>query len=199
MILYSSPENCCGCGTCAVVCPRHAIKMKPDKLGFCYPAIEAALCVECGICKKTCDFQRERDIHTPQTVYAVTRKDAQALLKSASGGAFAVFAEAVLQKGGAVFGAVLKKEASGLVPRHCTAESLAELSAMLGSKYVQSDLRDTFAQAKKQLENGRTVLFSGTPCQIGGLKSFLKKDYPNLLTIDLVCHGVPSASMFQDY
>ena len=196
---YLSPEDCCGCGACAAACPRKAITMEPDEFGFYYPNIEAALCVECGICKKTCDFQRERDIYTPQTVYAVTRKDAQALLKSASGGAFAVFAEAVLQNNGAVFGAVLKKEDSGLVPCHCMAESLAELSAMLGSKYVQSDLRDTFTQAKRQLENGRIVLFSGTPCQIGGLKSFLKKDYPNLLTIDLVCHGVPSASMFQDY
>lgn len=199
MTLYQTLEDCCGCGSCAATCPRHAITMKPDELGFYYPRIDTALCVECGICKSACDFQRVRGSYTPRAVYAAMRKNTQALLKSSSGGAFAVFAEAVLRNNGAVFGAVLKKETNGLFPCHCIATNISELSAMFGSKYVQSNLQDTFMQAKRRLDDGQVVLFSGTPCQIGGLKSFLKKDYSNLLTIDLVCHGVPSARIFQDY
>ena len=135
----------------------------------------------------------------PLEVYAVMRRDTDALVHSASGGAFAAIAETVIESGDVVFGAVLTEENALLTPIHCMAESKQELSAIYGSKYVQSDLRNTFSEAKNQLESGRTVLFSGTPCQIGGLRAYLSKDYPNLITMDLVCHGVPSAKMFQDY
>lgn len=199
MILFSSNDQCCGCGACASICPKHAITMQQDEYGFQFPKVDAALCVNCALCTRVCDFQNEKAAMKPLEVYAVMRRDTDALVHSASGGAFAAIAETVIESGGVVFGAVLTEENALLTPIHCMAESKQELSAIYGSKYVQSDLRNTFSEAKNQLESGRTVLFSGTPCQIGGLRAYLSKDYPNLITMDLVCHGVPSAKMFQDY
>lgn len=199
IILYEHPKDCCGCGTCAAVCPKHAITMAADSAGFLFPRIDERLCVSCGMCKKVCAFQQENKPYTPLTAYALARKDNDARRLSASGGAFSVFAEHVLAKDGVVFGAALKREDSTLIPCHCMAGSPEELEPLRGSKYVQSDLGNTFAQAKQMLEAGKRVLFSGTPCQIAALRSFLKKDCDNLLTVDLVCHGVPNAKMFQDY
>lgn len=131
--------------------------------------------------------------------YALARKDADARRLSASGGVFSVFAEHILAQNGVAFGAALKREASTLLPCHCMASSLEELAPLRGSKYVQSDLGNTFAQARQLLEVGKKVLFSDTPCQIAALKAYLRRDYDSLLTIDLVCHGVPNAQMFRDY
>ena len=197
--LFQQPEECCGCGTCSEVCPKQAISMVADAFGFLYPQIDRQLCISCGKCKKACAFQKKNEAYIPLAVYALARKDANMLQLSASGGAFSVFAEQMIAEQGAVFGAALAQEASTLVPRHCAATSLEELAPLRGSKYVQSSLGHTFVQAKQLLESGKKVLFSGTPCQIAALKSFLNQDYDNLLTIDLVCHGVPSAQMFQEY
>lgn len=173
--------------------------MATDAFGFLYPEIDSRLCISCGKCKKVCAFQRKNKAYTPLVVYALARKDTNMLQLSASGGAFSVFAEQIIAEHGAVFGAAFVREASTLVPRHCIATSLEELAPLRGSKYVQSSLGHTFVQAKQLLESGRKVLFSGTPCQIAALKSFLNYNYDNLLTIDLVCHGVPSARLFQEY
>lgn len=197
--LFQEPENCCGCGTCAEVCPKQAISMVADAYGFLYPQIDRKLCISCGKCKKVCAFQKENEAYTPLAVYALARKNADMLKLSSSGGAFSVFAEHFITEQGTVFGAALVREASTLVPRHCAATSEEELAPMRGSKYVQSSLGHTFVQVKQLLEAGKKVLFSGTPCQIAALKSFLKQDYDSLLTIDLICHGVPSAKMFQEY
>lgn len=199
IILYEHPKDCCGCGTCAAACPKHAITMAADSAGFLFPQIDERLCVLCGMCKNVCAFQQENTPYTPLAAYALARKDTDARKLSASGGAFSVFAEQTLSNGGVVFGAAWNLEDMVLVLRHRMATSLDDLAPLRGSKYVQSDLGDTFIQARRQLESGKKVLYSGTPCQIAALKSFLKKDYDNLLTVDLVCHGVPNVQMFQGY
>lgn len=197
--LFTSKRDCCGCGVCASVCPKQAISMKKDAVGFHYPSIDHSLCVSCGLCKKSCAFQRENSLYAPLQVYALARKNPDLLARSASGGLFSVLAERTLAGGGVVFGAAMEPEGDTLVTRHRMASSPEELALLRGSKYVQSSLGNTLHQAKQQLDSGKNVLFSGTPCQIAALYAYLKKDYDNLLTVDLVCHGVPSAQMFQDY
>lgn len=197
--LFSDKRDCCGCGVCASICPKQAISMQEDTAGFLYPFIDPGLCIDCGLCKKNCAFQRENSPYVPLSVYALARKDRDALRLSASGGLFSVLAERTLTNGGVVFGAAMEPEGDTLVTRHRMASSMEELSALRGSKYVQSSLGNTPHQAKELLDSGREVLFSGTPCQIAALYSYLKRDYDNLLTVDLVCHGVPSSRMFQDY
>lgn len=200
MILpYKHKKDCCACGVCALVCPHGAITMRTDEEGFVYPYVNEEKCVSCGLCEKMCAFQNKRETNEPIKVYALARKDAISLKKSASGGAFAGLAEQWIEQGGVVFGASLRKCNGKLVPCHVSAQKKEDLFPLLGSKYVQSDLGQTFLETKELLEHGRKVLFSGTPCQIAALKNWLRKDYSELLTIDLVCHGVPNAVMFQDY
>lgn len=200
MILpYKHKKDCCACGVCALVCPHGAITMRADEDGFVYPYVNEEKCISCGLCEKMCAFQNKRETNEPIKVYALARKDAISLKKSASGGAFAGLAEQWIEQGGVVFGASLRKCNGKLVPCHVSAQKKEDLFPLLGSKYVQSDLGQTFLETKELLEHGRKVLFSGTPCQIAALKNWLRKDYSELLTIDLVCHGVPNAVMFQDY
>lgn len=198
-ILFESKEDCCGCGTCKVACPKHAITLETDAYGFVYPVIADKLCIDCGICRKVCAYQQKKENNTPKKVYAVSLKNVDKLRYSASGGAFRGIAERCIEAGGIVFGASLISENGKLVVKHCSATTKEKLKKLLGSKYVQSDLSDTFVTVKNYLKKGKLVLYSGTPCQIVSLKAFLGVDYSNLLTIDLVCHGVPSSSMFQDY
>lgn len=199
IILFQRKENCCGCGACRAACPRHAITMEKDIYGFRYPVIASELCISCGICRKVCAYQQKRENSSPRKVYALSSKNTDILQKSSSGGVFSGIAERLIEEGGVVFGAAFIKEQGELTVRHCSAMTKKELKKQLGSKYVQSDLGDTFAVAKDYLEKGKKVLYSGTPCQIAGLKAYLGTDYDNLLTMDLVCHGVPSNSMFREY
>lgn len=199
MTLFAEERNCCGCGTCSIICPKSAIKMVENQSGFLYPKVDESTCISCGVCHKVCAFQNIQETNVPQKVYAIARKNRELLKKSASGGVFAGFAEAVIQHGGVVYGAALLQKQGTLVPCHIAATSQEELERLYGSKYVQSSLNDSFRLVKQQLDAGRYVLFSGTPCQIAALKAYLCGDYENLLTIDIVCHGVPSAKMFQDY
>lgn len=198
-IVFFEKRECCGCGACGDVCPKKAIEMIEDEYGFIYPHIDKALCIDCGLCGKICTFGKNRGENIYREVYAVSLKDAAALKKSASGGFFGGIAKQWILDGGIVCGAILKKNDKNMVVEHTFASTTKELIFQLGSKYVQSDLNDTFITTKKYLQEGKKVLYSGTPCQIEGLKSFLGKEYENLLTIDLVCHGVPSSRMFQDY
>lgn len=197
--LYVNKENCCGCGSCVNTCPKNAVSMVRDAEGFLYPEIDSGKCVDCGLCIKSCAFQNIKEPNKSLSVYAAVRKDREKLKQSASGGMFAVIAEKVIDEGGIVFGCSMEKKDGKLYPMHIKAENRDELASVLGSKYVQSDTGSIFKSIKKELASGRKVLFCGTPCQVAGLKGFLKKDRDNLILLDLICHGVPSSKMFQDY
>ena len=207
-VLFDNASECCGCGACAERCPTNAIDMVEDGYGYRVPIINEDLCVRCGACKKTCGFQGalrrmkdglplSRQAYTPLCSYASCAKDGAP--QSASGGAFAEIAKAVLATGGVVYGAAYHLDADGLHVRHRRVETVDELLPLLGSKYVQSEAMLSYSDVERDLVDGLTVVFSGTPCQIAGLFSYLRHDYGNLLTIDLVCHGVPGEEMLRGY
>ncbi|WP_130870447.1 polysaccharide pyruvyl transferase family protein [Intestinimonas massiliensis (ex Afouda et al. 2020)] len=187
-------EDCTGCTACAAICPVHAIEMKADHEGFLRPVVGES-CILCRKCEATCPM-----LHPPvpgpgpEKAHAVWNSDEAERVKSSSGGFFSLLARRVLSQGGAVFGTVLDED---MTARHVCARTEEELAPMRGSKYVQSDLGDSFHQVKELLEAGTPVLFSGVPCQVDGLKHYLGKNYENLLTCDLVCHGVPSPAVFR--
>lgn len=188
---------CSGCGACFNVCPKNAVTMQGDKYGFYKPIVDEEKCVDCGLCEKVCPLNSYKSQNVPEPkVYAFQNKDKETLYKCASGGAFAYIAKTVIGQNGVVYGVIFDEN---LKVVHSKAETMSELEKMYSSKYVQSDTKDSFRQAKNDLENGKMTLFSGTPCQIAGLKSFLNKEYQNLITADLVCHGVPSPVVFEKY
>ena len=189
-------EKCTGCSTCINTCNHESIKMTENQQGFLYPRIDESKCIQCNLCRQVCPANYPSKPNNNLHVYAALVKDDAERAKSTSGGIFACLAKKVLKSGGFVYGAILDKD---LVVRHVEAHTLEELEQQRNSKYVQSDIGFTYQLAKKRLNNGEQVLFSGTPCQIAGLRNYLKKDYPNLLTIDILCHGVPSPGMFRKY
>ena len=199
IVLFKNKKTCCGCSACASICPKGAIEMKPDEQGFIYPVVDSNLCVSCGACKKICVYQNENSLHEPVRAYAAVNKKQEQLAKSASGGVFAAVATYFLESGGVVFGAALDFKNGQSIPHLIGIENIEQLKRIQGSKYVQSAVEETYKQARQQLNEGRKVLFSGTPCQIAGLYGYLKKDYGNLWTIDVICHGVPNAEFFNDY
>lgn len=198
--LFEKKENCCGCGACKNACPTGAIVMQPDEDGFLYPQINSAACINCGVCARVCFYQQTTELSPPQSVYAATCLHTEILQKSSSGGIFAVLAKAILADGGSVYGAAYTyNQEQGLYVSHIGIDSAEELWRLQGSKYVHSDIMLTYREAEQDLKAGRKVLFSGTPCQIDGLKGYLRKDYENLLTVDIVCHGVPGNKQFAEY
>ncbi len=197
--LFASKQDCCACGACMNVCPKSAIQMELDEYGFVYPRINKEQCIECGACKKVCAFQNKPDRNEPKKVYATVGKNDNIVEKSASGGLFATMADFVIERGGCVYGAAMQLEEGTFRVRHIRCETKDELYLLQGSKYVQSALGDILKDVKEKLKNDVFVLFSGTPCQIDALKLFLKKDYSNLLTVDIICHGVPNERFFNSY
>lgn len=197
--LFENKSDCCACGACVSVCPKSAISLKNDEYGFVYPEIDSALCVECGRCKKVCSFQNKATENMSVEAYAAAVNDDDKIMRSTSGGTFAVLAEEMLRRGGVVFGSALEMENNCFNVHHIAVENIKDLPKILKSKYVQSATEDCYIKAKQYLDNGRCVLYSGTPCQIAGLKGYLGKKYDNLLTVDLVCHGVPSLQLFRCY
>lgn len=170
--------------------------MKPDSEGFLYPEVDESICIECGICIKHCPILTDVSRCNIPKVYAAKYKDRGSTFKSTSGGLFIPIAKSVLSMGGVVFGCAYDEN---LVAKHIKVETEDELYRLQSSKYVQSDTRGIYKQVKTELENGKEVLFSGTGCQAAGLRSFLGKDYGNLLITDIVCHGVPSPKLFKNY
>ena len=197
--LFSKKEKCCGCGACANICPKMAISMKKDEYGFIYPQIDRECCVECGLCKKICAFQKQLEGEKPKKVYALSTRNESLLKMSASGGVFATMSTFVLKSGGYVYGSVMQHEKSKLYVKHICCDTKEKLSFIQGSKYIQSSMERIFKDIKKRLKEGSFILFSGTPCQVDSLKSYLKYEYKNLLTVDIICHGVPNEKIFNDY
>ena len=191
-------EKCSGCGACVQLCPTQCISMEENGEGFYYPRVNSQKCVSCGKCLKQCPQYNIIPGNKESTCYAVIHNDSKVLKTSTSGGAFSLFAKEVIEKGGAVYGCSMEKEDNTFVVRHIRVDNMSDLEKIKGSKYVQSIIGDTFLKAKEDLEQNRMVLFSGTPCQIAGLKAFMQKDYPNLITCEVICHGVPSQKLFQE-
>lgn len=189
--------DCVGCRSCEQSCPKKCIEMVENIEGFSYPVINKNICINCGVCLKSCPVSVERnEIGHPIEVYAFRAKNSSRLFHSASGGAADTAAKVVLEENGVVYGAAYD---SCLSVHHIEVTDDIGRKKLQSSKYVQSDTESTFLQAKHQLEKGRTVLFTGTPCQIAGLYSFLNGEYESLYTVDLVCHGVPSPLLFKKY
>lgn len=196
MLKLISKHDCCGCTACASICPKGCIAMTADSEGFYYPEINENLCINCGLCEKVCPLLHKPAQHTILNVYGAKNCDDGIRYTSSSGGMFTLFANAVLQSGGTVFGAAFD---GSLQVCHTGISTIQELEKLRGSKYVQSKMTGIFKKVRTLLNNGKKVLFSGTPCQIAGLKGFLMKDYENLTTVDVVCHGVPSAKVYNKY
>ena len=200
MITINDKEKCCGCESCKQICPTKCIQMRSDKEGFLYPQIDESKCISCGLCDKTCPekLQKEELVGTYETkAYGGKHIDNELLKESSSGGAFSLFANHILKHGGIVFGCTLDKE---MHARHVGVENISELGKLRGSKYLQSEIGETYVEVKKAVEEGRKVLFVGTPCQTAGLYSFIgKKKYDNLWMMDFICHGVPSPKIFEEY
>lgn len=197
--LFTEKYHCSGCGACLNACGRNAITMQEDEFGFRYPVIDEGKCIGCGACQWVCGYQNLPEKKEAVACFGATAGEDAFLERSSSGGVFARLAKAVLNKGGIVYGAAMPLEQDGFTPKHMRVDDEKDLHFLQGSKYVQSDTGVTFSQAREDLKAGLQVLYSGTPCQIAGLRKFLSKEYDNLLTAEVICHGVPSAKMFRDF
>lgn len=197
MISIKDKKDCCGCSACAQRCPKQCITMQSDdKEGFLYPVVDTTLCINCGLCEKVCPVINQSEARKPLKVYAAYNKDVEIRLQSSSGGIFTLLAEETIKKGGVVFGVKFDKE---WMPAFGYTETIDGIAPFRGSKYVQATVGTAYKDAETFLKAGREVLFSGTPCQIAGLRKYLRKDYENLLTVDIICHGVPSPKVWKMY
>ena len=188
--------SCSGCHSCYNVCPTNSISMVADKDGFLYPEIDKDSCIKCGKCEKACPVLSKYPKTDIGKAYACINNNEDIRLDSSSGGVFTLLAQKIINDGGIVFGAAFDENLS---VRHIAVDNVSDLKKLRGSKYVQSVIGDAYKQCKAFLDGGKTVLFTGTPCQIGGLVSYLGRDYDNLITQDIICHGVPSDKLWHDY
>ena len=194
--ILSVGKNCCGCNACEQVCPKKCIIFTRDKEGFMYPQIDHDICVDCGVCLRHCPIAGDIKTGKNPEVFAAKFNDPDVVFKSTSGGVFMALAFFVLNKNGVVFGCAYDEN---LVAKHIAVEDKKELKRLQSSKYVQSDTKDVYTKVKTALVQDRYVLFSGTGCQVAGLKAFLGKDYEKLITTDIICHGVVSPLLFEKY
>ena len=193
------PKDCVLCMACVNACPKKAIYLDEDENGYERIRVNIEKCIDCGICESVCERRKDVFRNTPKISYAAQAKEHKSLQKSASGGAFQMIAQHVLEKEGVCYGCAFEKEGKRFHAKHVRIDSISELPQILNSKYIPSIIGNTFQEALEDLSYGKIVLFSGTPCQIQGLKAFLNKDYDNLLTVDVICHGITSTKMFNDY
>ncbi|MBW7571983.1 Coenzyme F420 hydrogenase/dehydrogenase, beta subunit C-terminal domain [Caproiciproducens faecalis] len=196
MLSILEPQDCCGCHACYSICPKSCITMRSDSEGFWYPQIDQMKCINCGSCERVCPIIHKTIINNNPQAYAAYNIDENNRMQSSSGGIFTLLAENIIARGGVVFGAGFDNEFQVV---HSCAETRSEIKAFRGSKYVQSKIGETYKQVRIFLDVGRLVLFSGTPCQISGLKSYMGKEYDNLFCQDIICHGVPSPKVWKNY
>lgn len=196
MIKIIDKKDCCGCHACASVCAKRSITMQEDNEGFLYPVVNVSTCTDCGLCEKVCPVINQDEPRRPLKVFAAKNRDEEIRRQSSSGGIFTPLAEEIIRDGGVVFGAKFDEDWNVV---HAWTDTIEGIADFRGSKYVQSTIGDTYREAREFLKQGRKVLFSGTPCQIAGLRKFLRKEYDNLLTVDVVCHGVPSPLVWRKY
>jgi len=196
MIIIKEKSDCCGCSACVSICPQQCIHIKEDNEGFFYPEVDKNQCINCNLCQRSCPILNQSEKRLPLNVYAAKHKDEQIRLASSSGGIFTLLAERIIDEDGVVFGARFNNNWNVI---HDYTETKKGLTAFRGSKYVQSYMGNCYQKVKFFLQQGRKVMFTGTPCQIAGLKNYLRKDYDNLLTVDVVCHGVPSPQVWRIY
>ncbi len=198
MIKIEEAYKCSGCHACAVKCPNKCIEMKCDKDGFKYPIVNKIDCIHCGLCIKICPIlnKEHENVDNEPSTYAAYNINDEIRLKSSSGGIFTLLANEIINQNGVVFGAKFDNQFKVV---HSGSSEVEEVDAFRGSKYVQSDIGTTFLEAKTFLEQKRKVLFTGTPCQIAGLYSFLGNNHENLYTQDIICHGVPSPYLWYKY
>ncbi len=197
MIKISDKNNCSGCHACANICPKGCITMQRDYEGFLYPSVDQLRCINCNLCEKVCPLLKCEEKAPPEiSAFAAHNLNEDMRLQSSSGGIFTLLAEWILNQGGVVFGAAMDKNQ---ICRHICVHSEEELALLRGSKYVQSTIGSTYKDAERCLNQGIPVLFTGTPCQIAGLYAYLRKEFENLYTQDIICHGVPSPMVWEKY
>ena len=192
----NNKKDCMGCHACASICPKSCISMESDKEGFLYPNVDYNLCIRCKQCINVCPIINKEEVMNDPVAYSCINNDETIRLDSSSGGIFTLVAERVIARDGAVFGATFNDQ---FEVEHVFVETKEDLGQLRGSKYVQSKIGNSYKKAKEFLDSGRELLFTGTPCQIAGLKSYLDKLYTNLSTMDIVCHGVPSPDVWHKY
>ena len=187
---------CCGCGACEQICPKHCVQMVADEEGFLYPKVDQEKCIKCGLCEKICSFKKSRRTIKPLNVFAAINNDKSVRAISSSGGVFGAIAKKILEDGGLVFGAAFDDDWTVCIT---FVDNVRELHKLQGAKYVQARVGNSYLKCESFLKKGRTVLFSGTPCQISGLKHYLRDEYDNLITCEVVCHGTPSPQVWKNF
>ncbi|MEI3219540.1 MAG: Coenzyme F420 hydrogenase/dehydrogenase, beta subunit C-terminal domain [Lachnoclostridium sp.] len=196
MIEVKNKEECVGCTACADICPRAAIHMMEDNEGFLYPEVDLEACIDCGICDGSCPMSNARGENRTPVSYAVKSRNEDVLKNSSSGGVFYHLAKKVLLQGGSIYGAASMENGS---VQHVCIEKVSDIGLLMGSKYVQSKLDNIYLDIRNRLEEKQLVMFVGTPCQVEGLHTFLRKDYNSLIMVDFVCHGVASPKVLREY
>ena len=196
MIRIVDKKDCCGCYACAQKCPQKCITMQSDKEGFAYPVVDTTKCSDCGLCERVCPVINQQAEQHPIATYAAINSNNVVREQSSSGGIFTLLANETINNGGVVFGAAFNEEWQ---VEHICVDNINDIKKLRGSKYVQSHIGNSNAMAEKFLKEGKEVLFSGTPCQVAGLKKYLRKEYKNLKTVDFVCHGTPSPEVWKMY
>lgn len=196
MITIKSDKDCCGCEACLNKCPQQCITMEKNQEGFLYPKIDSNKCINCHLCEKVCPILHPFEDRPPYKTLAIKNKNQQIRKNSASGGLFSILAESIIEKGGCVYGAAFTKD---WTVRHICITQKEELSLLRGSKYLQSSIGLCYQDIESKLKQGVPILFTGTPCQISGLKHYLIKEYTNLYTAEIICHSTTSPQLWQTY
>lgn len=190
-------EKCCGCYACYNSCPKACITMQENEEGFYFPVIDETSCISCNLCEKVCPIINTPSVYKLQKSYAAYNKEIEIREKSSSGGIYSLLAKKKLDKNGIVYGVAFAEDFQSV--HHIRIENYEDLHKTYTSKYMQSHVDDIFEWVKKDLNQGMEVLFSGTPCQVAGLRNYLGRDYRNLLCVDFICHGVPSEKIWRIY